>query len=379
MKRLALALAMLCGVAAVHAHKPSDAYLALEREGAALVVQWDIALRDLDLAIGLDADGDDEITWGELKARHAAIARFALSHLEIGDGRQNCVLRVNGHQVDDHADGAYAVIRLAGSCPHDRATLILRYMALFDVDPQHRGLVRFVDDGKTQTLIFRDDAREIALGEGSESRLAQFAVFVGDGIAHIAAGFDHLLFLLSLLLPSVLVRAGAHWHPARDFRTALVDVFAVVTAFTVAHSITLTLGVLDVIRLPSRAVESAIAASVVLAALNNLWPVLARGRWIAAFGFGLVHGLGFAAALQSLALPTASLALALGGFNVGVELGQLAVVAVLLPLAFAARRTLAYRLVLVGGSVAVAAMGGAWLVERALDVVVLPRLIGIIS
>src|SRR4030095_6644743 len=97
------------------------------------------------------------------------------------------------------------------------------------------------------------------------------------------------------------------------------------TAFTVAHSITLTLAALGIVALPSRWVESAIALSAVLAALNNIFPIVERGRWIAAFAFGLLHGFGFAGALQDLGLPAGSLALSLAGFNLGVEVGALSV------------------------------------------------------
>jgi hypothetical protein len=121
--------------------------------------------------------------------------------------------------------------------------------------------------------------------------------------------------------------------------------------------------------LPSQMVESGIALSVVLAAVNNLFPVVANGRWIAAFGFGLLHGFGFAGALQDLGLPTGSLALSLFGFNLGVEAGQLAIVLLFLPLAFALRSTWTYRrLVFGGGSVTIAAIASVWLVERAFDV-----------
>jgi hypothetical protein len=143
----------------------------------------------------------------------------------------------------------------------------------------------------------------------------------------------------------------------------------IVTAFTVAHSITLTLAVLGIVSLPSRLVESAIALSVVLAALNNLRPVLRRARVAAAFAFGLVHGFGFAGALFELGLPDDALALSLASFNAGVELGQLAIVGMFLPLAFALRATVAYRrVVLRGGSVAIALVAAVWFVERAFDV-----------
>ena len=146
-----------------------------------------------------------------------------------------------------------------------------------------------------------------------------------------------------------------------------------VTAFTVAHSITLSLATLGWISLPSRWVESAIAASVVLAALNNVWPVFHGRRWIVAFGFGLIHGFGFASVLADLGLPQGALALALLGFNVGVELGQLAIVAAFLPLAYLLRRSAFYqRAVMRAGSLLIAALAAAWLVERVFDLKLLP-------
>jgi hypothetical protein len=155
-------------------------------------------------------------------------------------------------------------------------------------------------------------------------------------------------------------------------RPALADVLKIVTAFTLAHSITLTLSALEVLRLPSRLVESGIAASVVVAALNNVYPLLAEDRWAAAFALGLLHGFGFSATLMDLGLPRQNLALTLFGFNVGVEIGQMCVVAAFVPLAYVARRTWFYRrLGLVGGSLAIAGVAGLWLVERAFAVTIL--------
>jgi hypothetical protein len=145
-------------------------------------------------------------------------------------------------------------------------------------------------------------------------------------------------------------------------------VLKVVTAFTLAHSITLTLAALGVVSLPSRVVESVIAASVVLAALDNLWGRLERRRWAMAFAFGLVHGFGFASVLADLGLPQDALVLALVGFNVGVELGQLAIVLVFLPVAFALRATAFYQVgVLKGGSIVIALLAAWWFAERAFD------------
>jgi HupE / UreJ protein len=353
----------------VAAHKPSDAYLTVERDGATLHGQWDIALRDLDNAIGLDTNGDGDITWRELKAHHAEIDAYALQRLRIASAGESCPLTATDHLVDSHTDGAYAVLRFTGTCPQPGPTLTIDYRLFADIDPQHRGLLNFVEAGESRSVVFSVDTPERVVGGDSGGPLAQFATYVHEGVWHIWLGFDHILFLLSLLLPAVLVRRDGQWQPKGSFKSAFIEVAKVVTAFTLAHSITLSLAALGVVSLPSRWVESAIALSVVLAALNNLFPVVSHGRWIAAFAFGLLHGFGFAGALRDLGLPTGSLALSLAGFNVGVELGQLAIVVAFLPIAYALRRTWSYRrLILAGGSTVIAAIAVVWFTERAFDI-----------
>jgi len=208
--------------------------------------------------------------------------------------------------------------------------------------------------------------QSFVLGEMSVFR--QFLSYGREGVWHIWIGYDHILFLLSLLLPAVLLRERRHWLPVTRFGDAFWDVFKIVTSFTVAHSITLSLAALGVISLPSRLVESAIAASVVLAALNNLLPVVGGRRWVVAFAFGLIHGFGFASVLAELGLPRDALVLALVGFNLGVEGGQLTIVAAFLPLAYLMRASWFYRrVVLAGGSIAIVAIAMVWLLERSLN------------
>ena len=134
---------------------------------------------------------------------------------------------------------------------------------------------------------------------------------------------------------------------------------------------TLTLAALDVVSLPSRLVESAIAASVVLAALNNLWPLITRRVWLVAFGFGLIHGFGFASVLADLGLPQEGLVLALLGFNLGVEAGQLAIVLALLPLVYGLRQSALFKgFALPASSFAIALIASLWLIERAFDLAI---------
>jgi hypothetical protein len=371
---LGLAAAALLGATTpAQAHKPSDSYLTLTQDGSTLRGQWDIALRDLDVAIGLDADGNGEITWGEVRVRHADIAAYALARLSItGDG-QPCVARAGEQLIDQHTDGAYTVLNFEVGCPAPPQRLELGYRLFADLDPQHRGLLRLQAQGITRTAVLGPDSASPAYELKTTDRLAQFTDYVREGVWHIWIGFDHILFLLSLLLPAVLVWRAARWEAAASFRDAFVEVLKIVTSFTVAHSITLTLATLGFVALPSRWVEATIAASVVLAALNNLRPVFQGRRWAMAFGFGLVHGFGFASVLADLGLPQDALALALFGFNVGVELGQLAIVIAFLPLAYALRDTRFYqRVVLIGGSLAIALLAALWFVERAFGLEFMP-------
>ena len=215
--------------------------------------------------------------------------------------------------------------------------------------------------------------------------LTGFVPFVREGIHHIATGYDHLLFLAALLLPAVLRRAPGGWEPVTSLRSATGHVMQVVTAFTLAHSSTLALAALGVARPPTRLIESAIAASVVYAALLNLRrgdPAAASttpSRHAAArrvampLAFGLVHGFGFANALGELGLTGSALVAPLVGFNLGVEAGQLVAVAVFLPVAFVLRRTTFYRHGVVPvGSVGIALVAMAWLVDRAFDLRFMP-------
>lgn len=356
----------------VQAHKPSDSYLTIAVDQSHLGGRWDIAVRDLDYALGLDADADGTITWGEVRRQHAAIAAYAIARLQISTNAQACTAQVTRQLLDGHSDGTYVVLEFAGSCPA-RGALAVEYRLFFDLDPQHRGLARITQDGHTSNIIFDADHPRRSFGTASANRWRQFADYFTTGVWHIWQGFDHLLFLLALLLPTLLQRdREGTLRPAPLIKPVLWSLAKVVTAFTLAHSISLTLATLEWVALPSRWVESAIAASVVFAAVNNVVPMVRRRLWALAFAFGLIHGLGFAGVLLDLGLPVAARVLALIAFNVGVEAGQLAVVAGFFLLAYPARATRFYRWVIYAeGSVVIASLASIWFIERAFNLTLL--------
>ncbi|MEO6925720.1 MAG: HupE/UreJ family protein [Rhodanobacter sp.] len=406
-RSLAVVFVLLLGVLPLSAlaHKESDAYLNLRSDSAdhhRLRGQWDIALRDLDFAIGIDGNHDGAITWGEVQARRTAIEQYALSRLTIkGDGL-TCTMQPTGQKIDEHTDGAYDVILFDAICDKNiPSKLTIVYNLMYDLDPYHRGIVTIHADGKVAGAVLGPEHPVAALDMHEPDRWGEFKSFLVDGIWHIWTGLDHILFLLSLLLPAVLIRrrndplqpglrgtaaladgsgtlmalapggARYRWEAVESFWPAFVEVIKIVSAFSLSHSITLSLAVLGFVHVPSRLVESGIALSVMVAAMNNVYPLVHKRLWLVAFSFGFIHGLGFASALSGLELPAGAMAASLGGFSCGVEIGQEAIVLALLPIIFLARRTVFYqRTVLRWGSLLIMFIAGGWFVQRAFDVLV---------
>lgn len=355
MKMLVILAILVGAVAPAWAHKPSDAHLRLAVDGSTVTGRLDVAVRDLDAALALDDDGDGEITWRELSTGAPRIDAYVAERLAFAADGMSCAVALAPAGVAELSDGAYWATPLAITCPHHPAVLAITYRLLFDVDAQHRGLVHL----EGQTLIVRDATPVRTALDGETS----FGSFVEEGVWHIWKGLDHCLFLLCLILPAVFQRPGARWQAATSLRTVSREVFEIVTAFTLAHSITLVISAVGLLQMPSRIVETAIALSVVAAAANNLVRVV-DARWAVAFALGLLHGFGFSSVLIDLGLPSHELIGALLGFNLGVELGQAAIVIALLPVLYAIRRTLAYQALLWGGSSVAALIAAFWSYQR---------------
>ncbi len=327
------------------AHKPSDAHLRLLVDGDQLVGRLDINVRDLDAALAIDK-GDGELTWSELDAARDRIHAYIASRLEFG---APCPMSQGRPALVDLSDGAYWSAPITVLCAPRELTV--RYALLFDIDTLHRGLVHV----GSQTVIVRD-ASPITVELGAATSVTSF---VREGVWHIWIGIDHVLFLVCLILPAVWMRSRRD----KTLRDVGVEVLEIVTAFTLAHSLTLVISAVGLFTLPSRYVETAIALSVVAAAMNNIVR-LVDARWAIAFALGLLHGFGFSSVLVDLGLPSRELIGALLGFNFGVEVGQAAIVLVLIPLLYSIRSTLAYRVLLFAGSGAVALVASVWTYQR---------------
>ncbi len=280
------------------AHEPSRSLVTLEVEGEMLQGRWDISLRDLEDAVGLDANGDAAVSWGELVARHDEIVAYAKPRLRVSADAAGCVLAVAPAGVDTHGGATFAVLELEGRCAAPPRELQLDYDLLFEIDGAHRGIVNVVTSAGAATGVVSASSRSLELQLRNLSVWSTLQRFVVEGVQHILEGYDHLAFVSLLLLPIALGR-GKQGERASP-RAVAWEIARVVTAFTAAHSLTLALAASGYVPIPTRFVEVAIAASVLLAAVLNVVPNAPRLGAKLAFGFGLVHGFGFANALGEL-------------------------------------------------------------------------------
>lgn len=374
-KLLMVALAVAMATAVAQAHSPSDVFLSLKFTSTNVTGQWQISARDLQHAVGLDTSDARAIGPQELRLREEAVALDTLPRFKLIVDDIPAAIVILDQETLQRPDGDAFLYRFqAGPWSARPSRLRLDGAAFLDLDPSIRCILRVEYWGPPFETILNAARPAVNLQlSNPASQMRQLLTFVHEGIWHIWTGYDHILFLIALLLPAVLRWHDRQWDSAAAFRPVIMNVLKIVTAFTLAHSLTLALASLRIVTLPTRWVESVIAASVVVAATNNLIPLFRERSWMVAFGFGLVHGFGFANVLTEAGLPKTGLVLALVGFNVGVEIGQLAIVALFVPIAYQFRQTVGYRNVaLRAGSVAVMILAGIWMAERMFDFKVLP-------
>jgi hypothetical protein len=370
MKLCAKPSALLCMVlltATAHAHIAGNGFLVAHVNGMEVTGSYELAVRDAELAVGVDANRDGKVTWGELRAAEPRITTYLKEHLGLAARGSTCELAIQPIQLNDRVDGPYVWIPFSARCTGNVEQLTIRYSVMEGIDPSHRGLLTLNAGDAVQTAVLDGKSAATAFAVYTPSTRRAFVEYLHAGVWHILSGIDHLLFLLSLLLPAVLLRREGRWEPVSRARPALISILKVVTAFTFAHSITLTLAALDIVRLPSRLTESVIAASIIVAALNNIFPIVTDSRARIAFAFGLLHGFGFASVLSDMGLPHGARVISLLAFNLGIEAGQLAVVLTVMPVIYMFRTGGFYRRgVMPWGSAAIAVVAMVWLVQRAI-------------
>lgn len=381
-RRIVPALSVLLALCAVPAaaHSVGQSYLYLQIEEDAVSGRFEVALSDFNHALGLEGT-EREIT-EENFDRHVDFLRdYYLDNVSIYRGDTELPLEWTEAEVVN-AHGGFATLSFdLGGLDEVPEVLTFDYSVLFDEEHDHRGFLLVEYNWATGTfanenrisLTFRPDDRRKNFELTTDGRWRGFVAVVGLGIEHIWEGVDHILFLVALLLPAVLRREGEEhrgpWRPVERFGPAFFQVVKIVTAFTVAHSVTLSLAALGVVNLPSRLVEVVIAASIAIAATDLLVPIFRDKLWIVVVVFGLFHGFGFAGALSEMGVLGEHVVLSLLAFNLGVEIGQVCIVAALVPVLYLVRRPKLYRKVaLPAAAIFLIAVAGVWVAERAFGV-----------
>lgn len=344
------------------AHQLSTSYITLNNNAHSnqYAGNWQINITDLEHEVALDLDKNGQISWTEIKAKRGSITRFVNDNLKVTQNDQLCLLKSEGtYQLDNHFNQPYLVIPLLFNCKNV-SPITLTYSAFFNTDANHKSIVNINDVSR---VFSTDDAKQTFSFEQS-SYLSTFNQYVYQGVLHIWIGIDHILFLIALLLTCVLTRSNKAWQGISSKKQIIKHTAWIVTAFTLAHSITLTATAMNLVSPNSRWVELGIALSVLFAALNNVWPLVLRLGWLT-FAFGLLHGMGFASVLGELGLSSDYQLLSILAFNLGVEIGQLSILLIALPVLIYARNYTWYKKwVMPMGSVAIAIIALQWSIER---------------
>jgi hypothetical protein len=361
-----LALATFGASGPVLAHATSTSYLLIDapRADGPVALRWDLAVQDIMWSIFIDQDFDGVVSWQEiLAARAHYLEPGVLAQIAVARGGSPCVLRLGDLALAERTGQNFLSLALTAECP--RAGLLSVGGSLFLSGDASQRVLLSATRG-TEKLAGVISAETPAWTEPVRvSAWRNFVRFTGEGIWHVLIGYDHIAFVLLLLLPSVLRPVNGRWQGAPRLGDVARDIFTIITAFTLAHSTTLALAVTGTLRLPTQPIEVAIAASIAVAGGINLLPQLSRLRLPLAFGFGFVHGFGFANALSEIDASGATLMPLLAGFNIGVEIAQLSIVALVLPAIYLARGTRWYASgVMPLGSCALGAAGVVWLLQR---------------
>ncbi len=376
-----------------YAHNPNNSLLYLKvYENSNIEGHFDVNINELNNVLGLSFEKKPDIE--KVRLHQELIKAYIIKNTEFKAGGKVYNIIFNDEiEFIPTTFGSFIVFHFeledSANIPDE---VDITYKVFIDENPNHSNLMGmeynwraglinnesiialdFDKDGYTKTLVLSDKNSSIWKG---------FMAMINQGIWHIWIGIDHIFFLVALILPSVVRRRKEEdygnieprkfnifgWEPVKKFKPAFLYILKVVTFFTIAHTITLSLASLNIINLPSRIVETIIAFSIGLAAYHNIRPIFKGKDWLIAFIFGLFHGFGFASVLSELGFKGEYLSLSLLGFNVGVEIGQVIIIAMIFPVLFLIRKLKLYPKLLVYLSVILIIISLYWSIERGFDI-----------
>ncbi|APD87296.1 hypothetical protein BM527_15020 [Alteromonas sp. Mex14] len=325
----------------VLSHELSNGYLTLNSTSDT-VLAGELLLKpeDIGRAAGLDIDNNGSLTWGEVNRHHSLANSYIQSNVIISDNGQRCALSTAPPSIKNISAESLLAYPLKITCAKLNE-LTVQYTGIVADFPTHKLLTSVTLNDFNGVYVLDSERTSITFSPLNNDWITQFGEMVYQGIWHIFIGLDHILFLVATLLTVNLRRNNNRWERAASKARILKNTVVLVSTFTLAHSITLTATALNFITLDSRIVELGIALSVAITALNNMFPIIMRLGFIT-FGFGLLHGMGFASVFGDLNAQSGSLVMNVLAFNLGVEIGQLAIVSLLLPLLLALRNVKVY-------------------------------------
>ncbi len=322
-------------------HELSNGYLTLKNDsGETLSGELLLKPKDIGQAAGLDTNNDGNLTWGEVRRNHNLANDYIQNHLIIRGSETRCTVSLAPPSIRDISAESLLVYPLSVNCAFLNEVSV-RYSGLVSDFPTHKLLTSITLNEQTSVHVLDSEQTFLSVSPKNSHWISQFSEMVYQGIWHIFIGLDHILFLVATLLTVNLLRKSKRWVKEKSIKRIVKSTVILVSTFTLAHSITLTLTALDFITLNSRIVELGIAISVAITALNNVYPVIMRLGFVT-FGFGLLHGMGFASVFGDLNAQSGSLVMNVLAFNLGVEIGQLAIVALLLPILILLRNVRLY-------------------------------------
>lgn len=317
-------------------HQTSTSYLSLNtgQEGE-IVASYQVKIEDLSWLIDFDENNDLAVSWGEVKQRKPALTMWLQQHLILTNEAQSCgPINLIQLLTDAHFNEPYLVMDFSLNCQQTKE-LVLTYTGLYDLNNKHKLIVDYQDNDQRSNRIMHQQQQQISFSSQQPNHWLTLVEYIYQGVVHILIGLDHVLFVLCLLLAAVLRKNQD--GSIISIKATIWHVLALVTTFTLAHSVTLILTATHWLSFSSRWVEIIIATTVALTALHNLSPFIKK-LVLVTFVFGLFHGMGFAGVLGELGLPSNAKLLPVLGFNVGVELGQIMIIAILLPVLLVIQR-----------------------------------------
>ncbi len=343
-------------ISTLYSHQYHESYISFDYNKTTPTLLWEIEGDNLEQILTLDDSNNSIISWKEYKNHKKEILEYSKKYISLKIDDKLVTIPTSKMELKRYDDQTYMLVYI--DVPKTIPKKIeINYNLFFKMDSLQRCLIKVSDENSTKLFTLFRNRENIVIKLEEDSFIDNLQEFFIDGIWHILVGLDHILFLLMLIIPAV--------KNQKEFSKVAVDIAKIVTSFSIAHAISLTMSIYDMIDISSNFIDIMIALSVLLTALNNIFEKIKGFSWQIAFGFGIIHGFGFANALGGLELSSEFFIYFVAIFNIGIEVGQFGIVIIVLPVLFMIRDTSLYlKGILKIGSILTAIISTIWIFQR---------------